>query len=712
MPDFDDLLNQRLNDLENGVPLENVLNNLPVEAQDLAPLIRLAAAVRSIPHPEPLADRVSAQRQQVMAAAIRNTQPIQQRMPQTPPARRSVAPKWKWLGAGVALSAAGAMVVLLALVIFGASLWLSARNRNTARVEAITGQVQVATDKSAANWKNIAVGYRVQQGDHLRTLGASTATLAFFEGTHTVIAPNSDLTFSQLHGGSGNTIQVRIDQTSGETANKVTPFGANTKSTFLVQTPSGTASVHGTIFNVKVGQNGLSTFAVTTGVVRVQNESNEVTLNAGQATSANTAGVIATPTYQFSIQGSLTDMNDSTKVWTVSGLQFQVASGTEIDGVPQLGDTVNVSGRIMADQTRVADSIEISDSSNETAYFTGTLEKNTGDIWQVSGTPIKVTADTEMDQNPTVGDPVKVSFNLLDDGTYLALKIESLVEQPVEPTPAPTLTSDPNAAPGYAFVPATLETSVCGSNSINVAGALRNTATNASDYAANVQLGYLIDEGGDYVDTVDITPTSIARIDAGQSVNFNIHVTTNSKWSASSQDAQIKLRIFITSATNRPDQLDGHMTVNIAAGCTPTPTGVTPSATLTPNETETPEATETESRTPAAPAGESDTQDGQCTGANPQPTGMRLAQRYGVSYQEIMGWFCQHYGFGEIDLAYSLSRQSGKPVAQIFAMRASGLGWGQIKKQLAPNQKHPGNDDDQGENNNSQGNDNGRGKDH
>ena len=39
---------------------------------------------------------------------------------------------------------------------------------------------------------------------------------------------------------------------------------------------------------------------------------------------------------------------------------------------------------------------------------------------------------------------------------------------------------------------------------------------------------------------------------------------------------------------------------------------------------------------------------------------MKLAQRYGVPYEEIMGWFCQHYGFGEIDLAYSLSRQIGQ----------------------------------------------------
>ncbi len=66
---------------------------------------------------------------------------------------------------------------------------------------------------------------------------------------------------------------------------------------------------------------------------------------------------------------------------------------------------------------------------------------------------------------------------------------------------------------------------------------------------------------------------------------------------------------------------------------------------------------------------------------------MKLAQRYGVPYTEIMKWFCQHYGFGEIDLAYSLSRQSGKPVQEIFAMKASGMGWGNIKKAVLGDKK-------------------------
>ena len=73
-----------------------------------------------------------------------------------------------------------------------------------------------------------------------------------------------------------------------------------------------------------------------------------------------------------------------------------------------------------------------------------------------------------------------------------------------------------------------------------------------------------------------------------------------------------------------------------------------------------------------------------CVGADPQPKAQKLADKYGVEYDEIMGLFCQHYGFGEIDQAYSLSEETGTPVEDIFGMRESGMGWGEIKADLLP----------------------------
>jgi len=74
-----------------------------------------------------------------------------------------------------------------------------------------------------------------------------------------------------------------------------------------------------------------------------------------------------------------------------------------------------------------------------------------------------------------------------------------------------------------------------------------------------------------------------------------------------------------------------------------------------------------------------------CGGNTQQPVALRLSNALGVTYDEIMGWHCKGYGFGEIARAYLLAKNSAGDanpltVDGIFALRASGQGWGQIVK--------------------------------
>ncbi|HVN54715.1 MAG TPA: FecR family protein [Anaerolineaceae bacterium] len=119
-----------------------------------------------------------------------------------------------------------------------------------------------------------------------------------------------------------------------------------------------------------------------------------------------------------------------------------------------------------------------------------------------------------------------------------------------------------------------------------------------------------------------------------------------------------------------------------------TPT-VTETPTATGTATETPTATETITGTPATPTATPTAtatvppknETNRCDNrTQPQPEGLRLAQRYGVAYEEIIGWFCNGFGFGEIQQAYELSQTYNIPVAEIFRLRTQGLGWGQINK--------------------------------
>jgi len=53
MPNMDDLLQMKLGALEKGAAPETALQDLPSDAEELKPLITLAAKVRELPHPQP-----------------------------------------------------------------------------------------------------------------------------------------------------------------------------------------------------------------------------------------------------------------------------------------------------------------------------------------------------------------------------------------------------------------------------------------------------------------------------------------------------------------------------------------------------------------------------------------------------------------------------------------------------------------------------------
>jgi len=69
-----------------------------------------------------------------------------------------------------------------------------------------------------------------------------------------------------------------------------------------------------------------------------------------------------------------------------------------------------------------------------------------------------------------------------------------------------------------------------------------------------------------------------------------------------------------------------------------------------------------------------------CSRGQIHPEAQRLSERYSVSYEEVINWFCLGFGFGEIDQAYALAQLNSVPVEQIFALRIAGMGWGEIRQ--------------------------------
>ncbi|MCX7977133.1 MAG: DUF5667 domain-containing protein [Bellilinea sp.] len=65
------------------------------------------------------------------------------------------------------------------------------------------------------------------------------------------------------------------------------------------------------------------------------------------------------------------------------------------------------------------------------------------------------------------------------------------------------------------------------------------------------------------------------------------------------------------------------------------------------------------------------------------PVGVKLAVTYAVPYEDVMGWFCQGFGFGEIMLALQASQHSELTAEEILLLKVELGGWGEVWRHLA-----------------------------
>jgi hypothetical protein len=133
-------------------------------------------------------------------------------------------------------------------------------------------------------------------------------------------------------------------------------------------------------------------------------------------------GVIATP---FTFVGAVQSISDT--VWTVSGITFTVTPSTTIESGIVVSDVVRVNGNVLADGSRVATSIQRLTAPVRDFTFAGIV--NSLDPWIVAGVPISTTAQTEIDDDIAVGDMVKVTGQILPDGTWLAERIDRFEDE-------------------------------------------------------------------------------------------------------------------------------------------------------------------------------------------------------------------------------------------------------------------------------------------
>ena len=109
--------------------------------------------------------------------------------------------------------------------------------------------------------------------------------------------------------------------------------------------------------------------------------------------------------------------------WIVSGVGFDTAAWTEIDADIKVGNQVRVVGLVSADGIWVAETIERLDTehSSSFAFFGPVISINP---WNVSGVSLIIDGRTTIKGDIMLGEMVKVTGWILEDGTWLATEIK------------------------------------------------------------------------------------------------------------------------------------------------------------------------------------------------------------------------------------------------------------------------------------------------
>jgi hypothetical protein len=73
-----------------------------------------------------------------------------------------------------------------------------------------------------------------------------------------------------------------------------------------------------------------------------------------------------------------------------------------------------------------------------------------------------------------------------------------------------------------------------------------------------------------------------------------------------------------------------------------------------------------------------------CSGRKdkPHPVAAGISQTYGMPVADVMAYFCDGHGFGQIMLALQTKAIKGTEVSETLGSRKAGIGWGQIWKGL------------------------------
>lgn len=128
------------------------------------------------------------------------------------------------------------------------------------------------------------------------------------------------------------------------------------------------------------------------------------------------------PSSQFRLTGEVQEIGDAS--WTVAGQTITLSDSTFVDNNLVIGDIARVEGLILENGDLQATRITAVPEDGALPFdFTGVVETISPESWTVSGMTVKVTEITLLEEGLVVGDTVRVSGKILEDGKWEAARI-------------------------------------------------------------------------------------------------------------------------------------------------------------------------------------------------------------------------------------------------------------------------------------------------
>lgn len=142
-------------------------------------------------------------------------------------------------------------------------------------------------------------------------------------------------------------------------------------------------------------------------------------INADGVWMALSIDLVTSTEYRFDFIGTVQSINP----WIVSGVRFDMADWTEIDADIEVENKVHVTGMVSVDGIWVAEQIERLDTEQTTRFdfFGPVLSINP---WNVREVLLTVDERTTIKGDITLGEMVKVTGWILEDGSWLATEIK------------------------------------------------------------------------------------------------------------------------------------------------------------------------------------------------------------------------------------------------------------------------------------------------